>query len=90
VTELIELPAPNEWPNVHLYATWLVAANADTVFIKEMAPPNRSFLFKTADNSWIRAADVYGHLLYVRSVPFGADTGHELPALQIDLDLLRQ
>jgi hypothetical protein len=90
VTNLMELPAPNDWPNVHLYARWLVAANADTIFIKEMAPPNGSFLFKTADNSWIRAADVYGHLLYVRPVPFGADTSRELPALQIDLDLLRQ
>lgn len=92
LTELIELPASGgkeAWPKIHVYAEWLVAANDDTVLIHQMAPPNRSFMFKTENRSWILAADLYGHVLYVRSVPIGAGSNRELPALQIDLDLLK-
>lgn len=91
LTELVELPASagkNTLPRIHLYSEWLVAASDDAIFIRQTTTPNRSFLFKTEDHSWILSADVYGHVLYVRHVPAGAASNHELPAVQIDLDLL--
>jgi hypothetical protein len=72
----------------HLYERWLVAAYGDAIYIYDVQSPKRGYGFRTASHAWIFAADLYGHLLYVRSVPFDEGSNTELPPIQIDLDRL--
>jgi hypothetical protein len=93
LSPITEIPAPKGKTTTlttHLYDRWLVTAYGDAIYMYDIRSARRVDIFKTANHAWIFAADLYGHLLYVRSVPFGEGSDKELPPLQIDLSRLAE
>jgi hypothetical protein len=92
LSQVMNVPIPKGEPmelRIHLYERWLVVAYGDAIYIYEVQSGREVYFFNTPNHSWIFAADLYGHFLYVRSVPFGEGSDKELPALQIDFDQLK-